>query len=603
MPQADNITNSNFADLLSGEVQYIIPFFQRQYVWERGNWNTLYKDIEEILEPLEEGDSLLGHEHFFGPIVVRERPGQPNAKLKAFDVIDGQQRITTVYLMLAYFQRRLSVLKGVHPQAEEYRGNIGEWLKNSQPREAHDYDILKIYSFKNDRLATWYAVFDDETQPNTPEFLEEQRMFNPNGTIPLAFKAWMDRRFGRMGATDIWRWAEALTTCLQVVWIPLKAQDKPQAIFESLNYKGTPLTAIDLLVNYLLYPIIGENEDAYEAEALHSRLWLTPQTQITKWGGDFEEYLRYLFSIGETKMVGKGRRLYTFFKQRFPNINKDEASRQLNAVADSARIYGEIIGRRDDGNAAIGQVLADIRDTGMHSCRPFLLAALKAVESGDMSEEQAEKILREVRTLLVRVKMTTKHTTKYDSIFPPLLERIQREPNIIAALHKEIIRFQFWVSDQEFEDGLVALPLYSRPSNLDFTRLVLREVDKELTRVKKDNIELPDYSTLDTVEHIAPQTPTEEWLAEADYPDDIAYSALPIHTIGNLCLRNRRANSGMGQSSFAEKKRSFDNSGSVLAAEIAERDGPWNRDAIEKRSRELAEHALKVWAWSPTNRD
>ena len=611
MPQIQNITNRNFADLLSGEVQYIIPFFQRKYVWDKDNWNTLFQDIQEgILDRLDDGEPLQGHEHFFGPIVVRERMNHPNPSIKAFDVIDGQQRITTAYLMLAYFRQRLDVLRGIHPQAETARNKIGEWLENRNPRSDYDYDFLKIYSFKNDRLATWFAVRDIDTVPDTPEYREEFRLYNPNGTIPGAFKTWMDKQFGQMDASSIWRWAEALTTCLQVVWIPLKEKDNPQAIFESLNNKGTPLSSIDLLVNYLFRPIIDGGMEYHAVEALHSAKWLGTQTKIEKWGkewrGNFEEYLRHLFSIGQPKMVGKGRRLYTFFKQHNSDINEREAREWLSKIDDSKGLYGNIIGaeRFDAENPAIDRVLKDIRDTDMHSCRPFLFAVLRGVKAGEISAKKAEQILREVYTLLVRCKIVQRVTTQYDSLFPPLLNNIMHEPDMILAMHTEIRKTQFWVPNQEFVSGFVTRRLYGkRTGDTKFARLVLREIDKQMTRDRNDNNELPNYDTLGTVEHIAPQTATEEWCEETGCADKSEYDeVVPIHTIGNLCLRNEKANAGMGQSLFAEKQKSFANSPSVLAMEIAERKGPWNKDAIEQRSRDLAEYALKVWAWSPTNR-
>lgn len=605
MPAEDNITNRNFNDLLKSEVQYVIPFFQRNYVWERRNWEALYRDIKAGLDLLGDEEPVRGYEHFFGPIVVRESPRHPNPSLKAFDVIDGQQRITTVYLMLAYFRRRLSEIGIVHPRADEHRDNIGVWLENSNPRPGHDYDILKILSFKNDRLATWFAVRGKKNPPKTPGYADDLNLHIPEGKIPVAFEKWLKGHFGKMDANSIWRWAEALTTCLQVVWIPLKEKDNPQAIFESLNDRGTPLSAIDLLVNYLFRPIIDAGDEDYES--LHNNQWLTTQTEIERWEGSFEEYLRCLLSIGASKMVGKDRRMYTFFKQQVaPGITNEQAHRWLYDIAEFSPLYGRILGKEFAAeHPAIDRLLADIRDTDMHSCRPFLLAVLKEVEAGELSAKEAEQILRETLTLLVRCKILQRRTTQYDTLFPPLLGRMQLAPNnMVAALHKEIKNAQFWVSDQEFEEGLVKLPLYRRrQSDLAFLRFFLREIDKRMTLEDNASNELPDYGILDTVEHIAPQTCNEAWLAETGCADENEYDyTLPKDTLGNLCLRSRKMNSGMGQSSFAEKKRSFSNAASVLAIEISEREGPWNKDAIEKRSRDLAEHAMKIWAWSPAGR-
>ena len=101
------IINRNFADIFAGDVRYVIPFFQRGYVWNSRNWNQLKQDIDEqILEPGQ--NACLA-------VIVAEKTGHP--RFKMFDIIDGQQRFTTVYLMLAHFRRRLETLMAKAPKS------------------------------------------------------------------------------------------------------------------------------------------------------------------------------------------------------------------------------------------------------------------------------------------------------------------------------------------------------------------------------------------------------------------------------------------------------------------------------------------------------
>src|SRR3954468_816765 len=97
----DSVKNRTFKDTLNGTVRFEIPFFQRGYAWEKKQWDQLFVDIQEqIIDELESGSEIADVEHFFGPIVVLEKIGG-HPELKEFTVIDGQQRITTVYLILA----------------------------------------------------------------------------------------------------------------------------------------------------------------------------------------------------------------------------------------------------------------------------------------------------------------------------------------------------------------------------------------------------------------------------------------------------------------------------------------------------------------------
>ena len=601
MPKSNGeIINRSFADIFSGEMRYVIPFFQRGYVWGSRNWNQLKQDLEEqVLDPAQNGD-LAEQEHFFGPVVVAEQSGDP--RFKIFDIIDGQQRFTTVYLMLAYFRRRLETLLSKAPKAREHYDTTGQWLINrTDERQARDdYWRIKLFSVKGDRLATYYSVFGKNRNPATPTLQEDLYLYLPNGNISDKFERWMGRNFGDMGEEGIWHWIRALTECLKVVWIPLGSRDDPQAIFESLNDKGIPLTAAELMCNYLFRPLIA-NQDEYES--LHRSHWVNVQridrSSPLADSFDFEEYLRHLFSIGHSKIIGKGRRLYVFFKQHNKQLDAGAARRHLNEIADSAPLYRRILGESRDGAAALDAVLKKIGETNMSSCRPFLLAVLKTERDGAISAEEAASLVRTVYVLLVRRKVAELPVTRYDSFFPSLMDRIEeRDGTNLAATLRDVIKQEgLWVGDDEFRDALVKSPVY-RPREIGFTRLVLEEIDRHLATARGG--ELPDYSTLDTVEHVAPQDirSSGDWQREmGDDADRDDYSRI-VNSVGNLCLRKRERNSEMGRRPFAEKRRLLRESPSRLALDIAGRAGPWNFSAIEQRSAELARTAVAVWAWS-----
>lgn len=601
MPErTGEIINRNFADIFSGEMRYVIPFFQRGFVWGSRNWNQLKQDIEEqILEPAQNGD-LTDQEHFFGPVVVAEKSGNP--RFKVFDIIDGQQRFTTVYLMLAYFRRRLETLISKAPKAREHHEEIGKWLINraDHSQSQDDYWRIKLFSVKGDRLATYYSVFGHQN-PNTPTLQDDLFHYIPTGNIPSKFERWMGRNFGDSGDEDIWHWVRALTECLKVVWIPLGSRDDPQAIFESLNDKGIPLTAAELMCNYLFRPLIANDSDY---ETLHRSKWLNVQ-QIDRSSPvadsfDFEEYLRHLFSIGHSKIVGKGRRLYVFFKQHNRNLDAGTASRHLDNIAESAPLYRQILGESRDDLETVDGLLKRIGETNMTSCRPFLLAILKGEREHAISPEEVENLFREVYVLLVRRKVAELPVTRYDSFFPSLIDRVRNSDGAASTtviLHEAIKKEQLWVDDKDFREAFVRRPVY-RSREIGFTRLILEEIDRHLAR--EHGGELPDYSTLDTVEHIAPQNieSSNDWQNEMGEDANSENYSRIINTVGNLCLRKRERNSEMGRLPFAKKRTFLRQSPSQLALDIADRAGPWNFARIQERSTDLATIAAGIWAWS-----
>ena len=235
----------------------------------------------------------------------------------------------------------------------------------------------------------------------------------------------------------------------------------------------------------------------------------------------FEEYLRNLFSIGENKMVGKGRKGYIYFKNKNKNrsLSATSARQQLDDIYFGASLYRTIreplVHRHKDEE--INSLLVSIANTRMDSSTSFALAMLRALSTHAVSDDQCRAILGETLTLLVRRKMAELPTTQYDMMFPALLGKIVNEGQQVRALHEQFKKVGVWVSDQEFRDALVKKPLY-RSRDLAFARMVLVEIDRRL----QSHGQLPDYTTVDTIEHTLPQTLDDEWrrYLEGDEDDE-----------------------------------------------------------------------------------
>jgi uncharacterized protein with ParB-like and HNH nuclease domain len=268
----DHVINRAFKDLLTGTVRFKIPFFQRGYAWQKRQWDQLFLDIDEqIIEELASGSAIEEVEYFFGPVVVMEEPGLP--ELKEFLVIDGQQRITTIYLLLGIIREHILSKKHLSSDVPVYAQKLKKYLTNDVEGN-DDYLKLKVFSSKGDRLPTYRAVFGAEANPKTPFLQTDLQNYVPGTNRVDAFKKYVEKKL-RANYSDVpslWQLSQVLLQCLTIVWIPLdKEKDDSQAIFESLNDKGMPLTASELLCNYLFRPIIDANEDP---EEIHDKHWL-----------------------------------------------------------------------------------------------------------------------------------------------------------------------------------------------------------------------------------------------------------------------------------------------------------------------------------------
>ena len=587
----DNVKNRTFKQMLSAPVRFRIPFFQRGYAWDRRQWDVLFLDVDEqILAELKTGSALDDVEHFFGPIVVMEQPGVD--ELKEFLVIDGQQRITTIYLLLGIIREQIQAKKHLSGDVASYVAQLSKFLVNDV-ETSDDYIRLKVFSSKGDRLPTYRVVFGADANPKTAYLQTDLQMYVPGANRVDAFKKYADKKL-KANYADVpalWQLAQVLLRCLTIVWIPLNHEkDDSQAIFESLNDKGMPLSASELLCNYLFRPIIDAKENP---EDIHNSKWLGA---IRILGSDdrFEEYLRNLFSIGETKMVGKHRKAYVHFKNKNRSLTATSSKQHLADIYSGAIQYRTIVDpiahpHKDD---AINRILLAINHTRMESCTPFVLSVLRANGAGALDEEQTRAILGETLVLLVRRKMTELATTQYDVMFPGLLGRLINEPNQLRALHDQFKKHVVWVSDQEFETALRTKPAY-RTRDIPFSRMLLIEIDRRLEIYGQ----VPDYSALNSIEHVIPQTLDQAWMEYLG--EDAKDEHLPavVDTLGNLCLLSTPANSAVGQNPFAAKQGAY-SPVSALTRQIKDHQGAWNLDAIRKRSQEMAEIAVGIWPWA-----
>ena len=588
------VQNRTFKDLFNGTVRFEIPFFQRGYAWEKKQWDQLFLDLQEqVIGELRPGNTIDQVEHFFGPIVVLEKAGD-EAALKQFLVIDGQQRIVTVYLLLGLIRESLEAKKHLSVDASEHLVELDGYLANSVD-SPDDYIKLKVFSSKGDRLPTYRVVFGGDNNPRTPRLQTDLQFYVPGKNRVDEFRKYATKKLKTQfpDVPALWQLAQVLLRCLKIVWIPLDAKkDDPQAIFESLNDKGMPLTASELLCNYLFRPIMDAKE---EFEDLHNDKWLAA-IRLLESDSRFEEYLRNLFSIGENKMVGRGRKVYIYFKNKNRSLSAASAKQRLNDIYSGAPLYRTIRAplehRHEDEE--INRLLVSIANTRMESSTSFVLAVLRALSTNAVNEGQCRAILSETLTLLVRRKMAELPTNQYDAMFPGLLGRIVNEEQQVLALQEQFRKVGIWVSDQEFRDALIEKPLY-RSRDLAFARMVLIEIDRRLQL----HGQLPDYTTVNTIEHTLPQTLDDEWRRYLEEDADDEHREILTNSLGNLCLLSGPANSSAGQNPF-DKKRAGYSEVTALARQIKEYAGEWDLKAIRRRSRNLSDHALEIWAWSAT---
>jgi uncharacterized protein with ParB-like and HNH nuclease domain len=557
---------------------------------EKRQWDGLFQSIEEqILNEADTIDDIKNYELFFGSIVVSEKEDSTE-KFRKYSVIDGQQRITTVYILLSIiknmFKKKVTLSQGA-------QGHINELNTIIQNLNANpgDYLRMKVFSSKGDRYPTYKTVFDDEPKHKLASDID---LYKKGDNNIDKFKEYCERILKNeqyKTVPDLWKLCLALLDSLKVVWIPLNKSDDQQAIFESLNDSGILLTASELLCNYLFRPIIA---DKIDYETLHNEKWLYTQKNIEGGSSGFEQYLRLLFSIGAKKLIGKGRTVYTYFKNTNKNITSNQSIKTINSIFDNYTDYNFIVNPSDNLYSIneIKSIMEKINATRMEGAYTFLLSVLKAYKEEELKQNEVIELFHETLVLMVRRKYGDLRTTKYDTIFPSLLKLLLGERNKVETFQKIIRKEEYWVSDDEFSEWIIERPLYII-RDLAFTNLILQDLDRKMQKFDQ----YPDYTTLNTIEHILPQTLPQDW---KDYLGNEAHNEdlkRYTDTIGNLTLLSQPANSHAGQDPFLSKIEDYTKI-TALNTDIDNRkDKKWNIEAIKERSIFFKDLLLDIYKW------
>lgn len=591
---SQSVQKTSFRKLFEGNIQFVIPFFQRGYAWKQEQWRQLFDDInDEIINELNRDDDYRDYEHFFSSIVVMAKNNN-ELGLQKFDVIDGQQRITTVYIILSVIQKLL------HERSQEqndivYTDKLSRYLKNELGfGEEDDYKKLKVFSAKGDRLATYKMLFN--TDPQSPYVMIDNQFLNHETQVD-ALHTWLLRankyKLTNKTTEELILLSDVILDCLKIVWIPLERDsNNAQAIFESLNARGTPLDASELLCNYIFRGLSFKAE--HEIENLHNKYWLFTKNKVE----NFDDYLMHLYSIGQSKNIGKGRKIYTFFKKSRPTISEEDSISHLEEIKNMAKYYEFIKNpiHKENIDRTVITLLANIKMTAMDATIPFLMEVIKEYTENKISLEKTVSLLKEVLSMLIRIKITERSTVKVGQLFSSLYSKLKDIDNYIEFMHEKFNEFDYYVNDNEFGNAFIERPLYAK-SNTNFTRMILIELDKE----NQIFGQLPDYNTLNTIEHICPQngrdkTGWTKYLGNDSENEDLTRY---IHTIGNLLLLSRPANSSASNNPFEEKVINYPDL-TYLDKDVRKvfDDGKvWNIESIKDRSNRLTAIALKIWSW------
>lgn len=541
--------------------RYIIPVYQRKYDWKLENCRQLYSDLKKIVL---EGRSS----HFFGSIVSSVVP--VGSRLE-YHIIDGQQRLTTVTLLLLAMRNLIAQQKLVSQS-----GRLDEQIAQRfliSPWAAAD-DQIKLRPVKGDREALARLFGDEEDVDPTSNLTHNYRFFC---NMLLKENISVDELYAAIGK-------------LEIISITLDHDDNAQLIFESLNSTGLALEEGDKIRNYILMGLNPREQNSY-----YDTYW----TKIEKCtGNDVSSFVRDYLSI-KKQVTPTLNTVYHAFK-----IYADGIRQPITTLLDDLLRYARLFEKLRTCKSGLGEKRLDdclyrMSRLDIGVTRPFLMEVLRMNQDGKLSSQDVLTVFLTTEDYLFRRNICEVPTNALNKIFLMLNKEILRydgttenyvEKFVYALLSKrESGRFP---DDEEFSTALAAKQVYSMRGK--YKAYLFERLENYGT------VEIKDvYTHLDnkvyTIEHIMPQHLTPAW-TRALGPNSADIHSTWLHRLANLTLTGYNPN--LSNKTFAEKRDAeeggYKASGLKMNQKIAQKE-TWGLAELEERNHELVALALKIW--------
>lgn len=543
--------------------RYVIPVYQRKYDWRINQCRQLVYDLKKMVE---EGRKS----HFFGSIVSQLVPG--GSKI-AFHIIDGQQRLTTVTLLLLAIGNliRAGKVQSRENHLDEQimeRFIIDKWPGGDSR--------IKLRPVEKDRSALEKLVAGDE------EDFERASNLTVNYQY---FCDWIQKE--EIPVDSLYQAVGGL----QIISITLDQDDDPQLIFESLNSTGLALTEGDKIRNYILMGLSPEKQEAY-----YNRYW-TKIEGCT--GNDVSSFVRDYLSIKE-QVTPAISNVYQAFK-KYVETAKVSLDGLLEDMKKYARIYQKLL----SGNSGLGNVQLDdcmyrLKRLEITVTEPFFMEIFRLEQEGKLTVEELAQIFQMTESYLFRRNICEVPTNGLNKVFLNLNREILRYDSMakdyvnklayVLLAKKESGRFP---RDDEFSQALANKAVYQMRGK--YKAYLFERFENYGTAETKDVYTLLDNGIY-SIEHIMPQHLTPTW-NQALGPGAEEIHSIWLHRLGNLTLTAYNPNLSNG--SFQEKRdgtNGYKNSGLRMNQRIAAKN-QWGLTEIQERNEKMVSLATKIiWA-------
>lgn len=555
--------DANLLEFLKKGTQFVVPIYQRVYSWEAAECERLWDDI------LQAGRLDTIGAHFTGSIVYVEKDQSSRTSAEPDLIIDGQQRVTTVTLLLAALAARLEELPeaGQEPVIGFAPKKIrGLYLTN--PLEDGDREFKLILS-QGDKDALKAVI------RNAPIPADATSRVFTNYALFV----------GKLADPGL----DLVAVCLglkKLIVVDVKLTrgvDHPQLVFEAMNSTGKKLSQADLIRNFVLMDLPSADQSR-----LYEGYWYPMEHEFTGvHEARFDEFVRHFLTLktGSTPRFGDVYDAFKTYAFELESVGTSRGSLVVELAKHARWFVAMALGK--ESAPALSKVFGEIEQLRATVVYPLLLRLYADHDAGVLTQSDFVRIVRTVISYLFRRAICRIPTNSLNKTFAGFARTIDptRYVESVEARFLTLSSYKRFPTDQEFMESLKVEDLY----HLQRAPYFFRTMENH---GRKEEVSTADY----TIEHILPQNenlhPVWQRDLGADWKD---VQARLLHTLGNLTLTGY--NPEMSDRPFAEKRDlegGFKNSPLRLNRGLGELEA-WNESEIAKRADDLATQALAIW--------
>ena len=549
-----------------GNVQYLLPYFQRDYAWEQSNWKTLLDDLFQLNE---EGKDA---EHFMGALVVIDE-GSGSGIMPRYTLVDGQQRLTTLSILIRVLSEQVR-------EDEHLHRTMNKMLVNPDERGSEYFKVVPTEK-RGDRQAYFNILRGERPQGRDSQILDAYEFY----------LAEVPKRLQR-GEKSVRELFDSLINSMQVVFIVLNKRERPYKIFESLNAKGRALSQSDLVRNYIAMRLPSERQ-----KQVFDKHWVKIEDTLderrkTAKIGELTAFLRH-YLAHHSGVLPRTNDVYARFRDRMESYFVDDASfeEEIRRLHQFACYYDRLLRPDLESDNELRTQIKRLNRFEMSSSYPLWIYLYHQVELGKTTTSEFKKTLLVFENYFVR-RFLAGDPTNFNKLFPTLVMELRdRGTDSASEFLRRALVHRNYPSDSRLGKALHA------NRNFDSRRqkrlvLILESLNRHLSKDADGHTVLADSPT---IEHIMPQNLTHWWRSQFGRRHDEVHKDY-VNAIGNLTLVTQSWNSALSNGEFRKKQNKLRRHALRINSEYFSRSiRRWDAKAIGDRTSYLTKLILKVW--------